>query len=82
MRGGHNKRCGDNKNYEKKCWKDKEFYKCGEKVYPEYHLTKTKKDKNNYDKITRSTSSRASMKKIANYFKKMSRAFATVNTQL
>ena len=77
-----NKRGGDDKTYNKKYWKDKECYKCGKKGHPESHSTKKKRDKDNDDKITKTTSSRASTKKLEKYAKKMSRAFTIVNTQL
>ena len=81
-RGGHNKRGGDDKIYEKKYWKDKECYKCGKEGHPESYCTKNKKDKDYDDNSTRSTSSRASKKKLSKDVNKMSRAFTTVNTQL
>ena len=79
---GRNKRWGGNKTYDKKYWKEKECYKCVEKVHPKYHCTKTKKDKYNDDKSTRSTISRASVKKLSKDVNNMSRAFNPVNTQL
>ena len=51
--------------YEKMYWKDKECYKCGEKGHPDYHCTNNKKGKDNNDKTKRTTSSRASAKKLA-----------------
>ena len=44
-RGGCKKRGRDDKTYDKKYWKDKECYKCGEKVHLESHFKKSKKDK-------------------------------------
>ena len=81
-RGGRNKRVGDDKTYDKRYCKEKECYKCGEKLHPESHFTKTKKDKDNDEKITNSTISKSSVKNLEKDVKKMSRAFNTVNTQL
>ena len=47
-----------------------------------YHCKNTGNDKYNDDKSTRSTSIRASVKKLAKNIKKISRFFTTVNTQL
>ena len=52
------------------------------KGHPAYHYTKKKNDKGNYDKSTKTTSSRAITKKLVKEVKKMSKAFTTVNTQL
>ena len=45
-------------------------------------IAKIKRDKDNDDKITKTTSSRESTKKLKNDTKKMSRVFNIVNTQL
>ena len=81
-RGGHNNRVGYDKTYDKNYWKYKEWYKCGEKVHPASHFTKTKKYKDNDNNSTIITISRECVKKLAKDFKKMSREFTTVNTQI
>ena len=81
-RGGRNKRVRDDKTYDKRNCKEKECYKCGLKLHPEYRFKKTKEDKDNDDKSTNSTISKSSVKNLEKDVKKMSRAFNTVNTQL
>ena len=46
------------------------------------HCKNEKKDEYNDDKITKTTSSTASVKKLAKIFKKMFKYLTTVNTQL
>ena len=81
-RGGRNKRGGDDKIYDKNYCKDKKCYKRGKKGNPVSYYTKTKRDKENEDKITGSNSSRASAKKLVKGLNNMSREFTTVKTQI
>ena len=50
------------------------------KIHILSHCIKTKKYKDNDEKSKRSTSSRASVKKLGKAVKKISRVFTTVNT--
>ena len=46
-RGGSKNRGRDDKNYDKKYWKDNACYKCVKKGHLTSHCTNTKKDKYN-----------------------------------
>ena len=75
----------DNKApYDKKYWKDKECYNCGEKGHPANHCKKPKKarkrDSDGNDRSVESTAD--SVRKLEKYLKLMKNNFATVNTQL
>jgi hypothetical protein len=72
-RGGGNRRSSgngkghDSSTYDKKCWKDKECYKCRKKGHDD-------------DRSTASAAS--SVKKLKKYLKSIKKAFTTVNTKL
>ena len=70
---------GKQKPYDKKYWKDKECYNCGEKGHPSSHCKEPKKQDDDDDKSLASTTS---VKKLKKELKSVNKKLDTVNTQL
>ena len=66
-------------DYDKKYWKDKDCFKCGEKGHPASHCPKKT---NTEDDEKSLASAQSSVKKLTKEFKNMQKAFSQVNTQL
>ena len=82
QKGG--KRGGAKESFDKKYWKDKECYNCGEQGHPANHChNRGKKGDDKKDDDSKSVASTAkSVLKLKKDFKNMSKQFTTVNAQL
>jgi hypothetical protein len=70
----------DSGTYDKKYWKDKEWYKCHKMGHPATHCSK--KSNSNDDDDSSAAATVNSVKKLQKDIKSMRKAFTTVNTQL
>jgi hypothetical protein len=81
--GDGNGKAGKKKEaYDKACWKGKTCYKCNGKDHPANHCPKSSKTEKSDDDDASAASTAESVNKLKKDFKKMSKAFATVNAKL